>query len=250
MDVVDYASSSIGSVSMSVAYEYDNAGRLLSVKKDSDPAAAYAYDLSGRRTSLALPNGVVTAYTYDSEDRLLALTMAKDSNVLAGFAYTLDPAGNRAGITYADGSKSEYFFDDAYRLTRDKRLDATDQILYDESYTYNSVGNRLTKARTGWNPVDVAYAYNARNQLVFSSDGKTYGYDANGNTVSVTSAAGAEAMEYDVLNRLTRYEGPEGVEETAYRGAAWHRWSVSAQAAGAVDPLVMAFLYDWGRCRR
>ena len=62
---------------------------------------------------MTLPNGVATAHTYEADDRLLALATAKGASVLAKFTYSLDPVGNRTGITYADGSKSLYTFDHA-----------------------------------------------------------------------------------------------------------------------------------------
>lgn len=240
MEVVDYTPSPTGAVTMSVTYSYDDAGRLQIVKKDTDPAAVYMYDLSGRRTSLALPNGVSTEYTYDNADRLLELTTQKDATVLAKFAYTLDPTGNCTGVAYADGARSVYEFDQAYRLTRDKHIDANDAVLYEEFYTYDAMGNRLTKERVGWNPVNVNYQNNTRNQLISTSGSETkiYDYDANGNTVAITTNAISQTMNYDILNRLTRYDGPAGTEETSYRGIRWHRWKV----ATAVD--TAAFVYD------
>ena len=240
MEVVDYASSQNGNVSITVTYNYDDTGRLQTVRKDSDPAAVYTYDLSGRRIGLILPNGVATEYTYDSADRLVKLLTQKDEIVLAKFAYTLDPTGNRTGITYADESRSLYEFDQAYRLTREKHIGAGDTVRFDESYTYDAAGNRLTKVRTGWNPVNVYYQHNGRNQLVLTSGSETkkYGYDANGNMINITADAYSESMNYDILNRLIRYGGPAGTEGTTYRGIRWNRWKV----ATAADTVV--FLYD------
>lgn len=226
-----------------MGYGYDDAGRLASVKRDAEPSSSYEYDFAGRRKRITLANGVSTEYAYGVNDRLDALTTAKGTSTLAKFAYTHDSTGNRTGIEYADGSKSIYEFDNAYRLTRDKRLSAANAVLYDESYTYDSVGNRLSKARTGWNPVSVNYVYNERNQLTSSSDGMTYQYDANGNTIGINSASGNESMHYDVLNRLVRYAGPGGVEETSYRGGAYQRWKVSETTTGS-SAVQTAFLYD------
>lgn len=246
MSVIDYAVSANGIATMSVAYSYDNVGRLASVKKDSDPATVYEYDLFGNRTKLILPNGVISSYTYGANDRLLELATVKGASVLASFAYSLDPAGNRTGITYADGSKSIYAFDNAYRLTQDKRIDSVGQVLYDEHYTYDSADNRLTKIRTGWNPVNVQYYYNARNQLVSTTgtETKAYDYDANGNTVNIAPISGNEAMMYDNLNRLIHYQGPGGIEEVVYRGNTWNRWRLSEQPPNATSPEITLFLYD------
>ena len=247
LQAADYAASPEGEVFLTVAYGYDNAGQLVSVRKDNDPAAQYAYDLAGRRLRLSLHNGVSSEYAYDGADRLLDLTTRKGASVLAKFSYTLDPAGNRSGIAYADGSKSLYSLDASHRLTGEQRLAADGSLLYDESFTYDAVGNRLTQTRTGWNPVSREYVYNARNQLVSSSgsDAKSYSYDLNGNLVSVSAGGGAvETLSHDVLNRQLSHSGPLGTEVVAYRGASWHRRRVTEQAAGAGAAEVLSFLYD------
>jgi len=48
---------------------------------------------------------------------------------------------------------------------------------------------------------------------------RTYTIAGFGGAVEVATVT----MEYDQLNRMTKYTGPEGTEEFAYRGAEWHR---------------------------
>ncbi len=126
-----------------VAYTYDDAMRLRTVRKDSDAPAVYSYDGGGRRTGLALPNGVSTSYGYDTSDRLLDLTTTGPGGVLASFTYDLAPTGNRTGITYADGSRSSYSFDDAYRLTGEARTKSGGGPAYEVGFAYDAVGNRI-----------------------------------------------------------------------------------------------------------
>jgi YD repeat-containing protein len=105
-----------------VGYTYDDAMRLEGVQRhDEANPAAYLYDSGGRRKDLVLPNGVMTHYAYDGNDRLDVLTTTGPAGVLASFDYDVDDTGNREGITYADGSKSDYEFDEAYRLTKETR---------------------------------------------------------------------------------------------------------------------------------
>ena len=72
---------------------------------------------------------------------------------------------------------------------------------------------------------------------------KTFTYDANGNHVGTDSAFGNERKTYDVLNRLIRYEGPDGVEEYTYIGAGAKRHSVTRTPTGG-EPETTSYLYD------
>ena len=205
--------------------------------------STYEYDSSGRRTKWTLPNGVTTRYVYDMNDRLVELTVEKDGEVLDKYTYSHDPTGRCTGIVYADGSQSIYTLDGAYRLIGDKRLAAGGQVIYDETYTYDAVGNRLSKRRTGLNPVSIDYVYNAGNQLVSSSDGKTYTYDANGNCIAIAYPGGVITMNYDVLDRLVSYLGPNGSETIVYRGTGWHKWRISETGVTG-NTEITSFLYD------
>jgi YD repeat-containing protein len=79
-----------------------------------------------------------------------------------------------------------YQYDNLYRLT---------QVTYPgpttDSYTYDPVGNRLSKNST-------AYTYDAAEQMR-AAGGVSYGYDANGNQTS----RGTDTFSYDHENRLT-----------------------------------------------
>ena len=73
---------------------------------------------------------------------------------------------------------------------------------------------------------------------------KQYAHNANGSHVGAMAVAGNERREYDVLGRLTRYEGPEGVEEYTYLGASHKRRTVKRTPAGSTTPELTTFLYD------
>jgi RHS repeat-associated protein len=110
---------------------------------------------------------------------------------------------------------------------------------------------RISKADNSGslNYVVTDYAYNERNQHTTETSGesvKTYSYDKNGNTTDIVEAVDFNGdgvgdvgvsnvhMDYDQLNRMTQYAGPEGTEQFTYRGAEWHRHSANATG----------FLYD------
>ncbi len=81
----------------------------------------------------------------------------------------------------------QYQYDALYRLT---------QVTYPgpqtDAYTYDAVGNRLTKNAT-------AYTYDNADEML-TAGGVSYGYDANGNQTS----RGTDTFAYDHENRLTQ----------------------------------------------
>ena len=189
-----------------VTYGYDRLLRLHTVRKTGETAPAeYLYDLSGRRTALKLPNGIRTAYAYDGAGRLTRVESKNAAGTtVSAFGYTLDATGNRTAMDVTlNGTVNHiaYEFDHAYRLTRETRKDAAGNVLYDEGLTYDPVGNRLTRNRTQIAVVNGApqsvtentvYAYNNANQLLTeTTNGVTtaYGYDRNGNNVSIATPA-------------------------------------------------------------
>ncbi|MCC8190463.1 MAG: hypothetical protein LIP77_07495, partial [Planctomycetes bacterium] len=206
-----------------VGYTYDRSGRLTSVSHDDEPPARYHYDEAGRRTRLELPNGVATDYVYNQLDRLTSLRASRAGEPVVSFASTYYAAGNRTGTALADGSRIEYLLDQGYRLLGERRLAPDGTPLYEERFSYDPGGNRLTRESSLSGPA--TYFYNARNQLtgVADGDGRTaYHYDANGNLVAEEGAREA-AYTYDVLDRLVRADGPDGAMEADYYGGLWRR---------------------------
>lgn len=103
----------------------------------------------------------------------------------------------------------EYGYDNLNRLISEKRNGIVE---LDDSYTYDPVGNRLTRATLGGN---TSYFYDANNRLL--SDGKyTYGWDAAGNLISRSGPEGQTTYRYDAENRLVEMSGPGGVVQYAY----------------------------------
>ena len=54
--------------------------------------------------------------------------------------------GNRLAVAEANGDLATWSYDETYQLTRERRSGAT---AYDTTYTYDGVGNRLTKVESG-----------------------------------------------------------------------------------------------------
>jgi len=93
-----------------------------------------------------------------------------------------------------------YSYDVHGRLTEENYNEGAYMI----AYTYDEVGNRLTKYDSRLNRT-TQYAYNDLDQILSEDDGTTlvnYSYDGNGNLIGRTM--GSDSMEYlyDIQNRL------------------------------------------------
>ena len=103
--------------------------------------------------------------------------------------------------------ESSYVYDALGQLTEFTRSDG-----YAESYTYDGVGNMLSKTQNG---TTTRYSYNAANQLISSAaNGETtkYTYDANGNLVQ----KGNTRYTYNALNLLESWTDGEYSESYSY----------------------------------
>jgi RHS repeat-associated protein len=138
------------------------------------------------------PNGVNTNYAYDSLSRLLSVLHQNGASTIDGASYMLDAAGNRTSKTdQMAGVTSNYTYDPLYELKL-----VTQAANTTESYTYDSVGNRLSSLTA------TASSYNGSNQLTSNSNA-TYTYDNNGNTIGKTDSTGTTTYAWDFEDRLT-----------------------------------------------
>ncbi len=185
--------------SATLGYEYDELNRLSALVHPGGARTSYTYNPVGNRQTKRLPGGIVTSYGYDAANRLTSVTHANNQGqVLASFVYTLDGSGRRQAVNEArrdpatlllQGNTTSYSFDPLGRLTGE-----SGGIAGTLSYTYDAVGNRLSKTTNG---VSVGYTYNA-NDWMKSEGAKTFDYDANGNTVY----ADGQTLQYDWQDRL------------------------------------------------
>jgi len=182
----------------SVYYEYDAAGQLVKVMDESG-TTHYEYDANGRVVKRTLPNGGVSTYTYDALGQVTEIRHAgPGGELLEQLKYVYDPVGNLtrrertmagidednpAGTTRVDAA--DYVYDALNQLTTVQRLNGKRT-----AYTYDAVGNRLSKTVTDGGITTVEqYVYDAANKLLHWTNGvdtKDYEYDLRGNLVKVT----------------------------------------------------------------
>ena len=190
--------TSITTASGTVQYGYDALDRLVAVTDTKGSVTEYEYDASGNRTGVRYPNGVTAEYVFDSLHRLIRVSHRDgDGNILSEQQYLLNLNGQRSQLRDHLGRVIDYQYDALDRLVEERITEAggsTETL----RYTYDAVGNRLSKEGSDGT---VIYGYDA-NDRIQSIDDTLYSYDPNGNTLSVETTAGTTHYGYDYENRL------------------------------------------------
>ena len=186
---------------------YDFLGRATQIKQTGNAVdeifADFEHNANGLLTSVNRyevdDNDVVTSvanslYTYNAANAITSITHKKpDETPIVQHSYTYDETNNIISyLNSLDGSTS-YDYDFLGQLTG---TSSTNTATPDETYTYDSNGNRLTA-----NGED--YTTGTNNELTSDST-YTYTYDSEGNRISKTNSTNRELYEWDYRNRLTK----------------------------------------------
>jgi RHS repeat-associated protein len=178
----------------SVNYAYDSLNRLSTVTDNRLAAGLtqHSYDAVGNLAGVLYPNGVESTYGYDGQNRLTGLAAVKGTTAVGYYAYSLGPAGNRLSLTEASGRQVSYSYDALYRLTGETIAADPNGANGTTAYTYDPVGNRLSRNSTLASVPSTTSAFDANDRLQANT------YDANGNTIN----AGGNTYVYDFENHL------------------------------------------------
>ncbi|AEG00386.1 RHS repeat-associated core domain-containing protein [Methylomonas methanica] len=197
-------------------YQTDSANRLVAETNPAYLQVSYHYDGAGRLLDRILSNGAITHYGWDAAGRLTQLKNTTITGELVNDTqYTRDRLGNILSQTATNSlgqiiATTTYTYDPAYRL---KTADYPGTA-FDESFSYDKVGNRKTHTLNGGTKY---YNYNAGNRLQNIRTGsptgtvyESYQYDDNG---SLTNVSGNRSMTltWDANNRVKQ------INSTQYR---------------------------------
>lgn len=235
-------------------FTYDLKDQLLKKQDGAGNFETYTYDALGRRTSITDANNNVTTmqydgngnliktltplstinYEYDEKGSLIKIIDARNNIVdkkysfMGQLAETKDQLlqttiysywkdGNIFSRTDANGTRTEYFYDDLARLTSIHYSDAANI-----SFEYDNKGNlkKMTDALG-----DTTYDYDVNDRLlsVTGPYGKTvsYEYDFNGNKTAIIYPGNKTVFYgYDSLDRLRTVTDWLGGVTTCYYDAA------------------------------
>lgn len=186
----------------SLAFNYDNRERLLSVNNAGTPGFSnvvlnYSYDKVGNVLSVVdTINNVAggnNSYSYDALNRLTKLTQSGNnvSDKRVDFAYNLlgqytsiNRYANLTGTQLVNGTT--YTYDSLNRLTNLNHSNGTNNVAF-YNYVYDAA-SRITKITDIDGTTD--YTYDKRAQLTGANHSnannpdESYSYDANGNRIT------------------------------------------------------------------
>ncbi len=163
-------------------FDYNANGLLTSVRR---------YEVDADDVATAVANSI---YEYNANNVVTSITHNNSSGTqIVKHSYTYDSTNNIVEyLNSLDGSTS-YDYDFLGQLIS---ADYANAEITDESYTYDSNGNRLTANGS-------TYTTSTNNEL--TSDGIwSYTYDDEGNRISKQNSTNRELYEWDYRNRLTK----------------------------------------------
>jgi len=219
--------TSLQSPAQDQRFVFDELNRLQEVhtrvRDGAERVASYRYDEVGNRIRLTQADGTTTTTQFDERNRLRVLMTRNAAEVLLfGATYDVDATGARTGTAESDASGPTrsvgYSYDGVKRLTAEviTRSGQPDRVT---QYTYDAVGNRLTKTEAG---TLTTYAVDDNDRLQSETTAGTttlYTYDDNGNTTGQAKPGSWTRYTFDDANRLTRTQTSAGVDVATGYGA-------------------------------
>jgi RHS repeat-associated protein len=196
-------------------YIYDDRGRQSKVTNPDGTYIESRYDANGNRTELETPWGN-TRYTYDLLNRMK--TVRAPDNGLTEYFY--NPVGNRDSLNNANGTSSEYHYDNLNRLTDLVNHAPDGTVISRFAYDLNAAGIRTAVTEEDGSRVDYAYddLYRLTGETRAGSNAYsiTYAYDNVGNRLEKTSHDGTTTYMYNTRDQLISENGPNGSITYAY----------------------------------
>jgi RHS repeat-associated protein len=233
--IVIYARNTLGQVTGVTTKE--NAGAAV-----VNVATAMTYrPMSNLLTSLAHGNGLVTTAGYDLDYRLSSLALKDGALNVSSLAYAYGDNLNLTGIT--DGVTAANSNTLSYSATN--RLAAASGAWGSNTFTYDSVGNRLTDVTTTKNRVATyATTSNRLNSMTENAAAfRTYTYDGAGNILTDVRPGETFAFTYNKRNRPVSVTRNSVAYATYGYNALQQLTTRSSTAVGAPIGQV-AYIYD------
>ncbi|MEM7204197.1 MAG: RHS repeat-associated core domain-containing protein [Planctomycetota bacterium] len=210
------------------SFTRDTAGRITATSDPNGCVVLYAFDATGRRVSMTHPDGLVVDYAYDPLGRVLSIAERGVGSILD---YTWDSRTRRTSRSFGNGTSTIYSYDAYDRITRIAHVGPSAVSLSSFDYTFDAAGNALSEVS---GTASMSFGYDANGQLVSvgvpGGSVTTHAYDALGNRTAVIGSsttsyvvnnlnqyvsAGAETFTYDANGNLASRTGPSGT--TTYR---------------------------------
>ena len=213
----------------SINYGYDSASRLTSLNEmPLNKTTTFTYDMAGQLSGRIYPNGSLATVSYKSNGLLDQLAYQNSgTSIIEHYQYSHDDMGYITSINSKVGT-STITYDDYHQLQG-----ATFPVetgLTDESYSYDSTGNRLTStAADNW--------YYDDNGRLVSYGNCLFNYDGSGNQIGKIISGETTSYDYDDFNRLTAVTTSGSTANYTYD-------HLSRRIKKEVNGVITWFMYD------
>jgi len=187
---------------------YNSLNELASITDPNQKVTTFQYDSTGRNTQIAYPNGVTETLTYNSSGQPISIAAnGPGSSHMTSFTYSfVNPANGqttskRYSMSDLAGNTTSYQYDSLDRLTTATKKSSSGTTLATYQYTYDNLGNILSKTING---AVTSFTYNAASEI--SQEGSTtFTYDANGNETGNSTGL---AIAYNAADQSTSITPP------------------------------------------
>jgi RHS repeat-associated protein len=223
---INYADSIGTTINSSFTYTYNVLGQMTTVSDATGGTTTYGYDAIGQLISVSLPGGRALTYAYDAAGNRTTMTdggEATDYNSnsdnevtrVGSDNYNYDANGNLASVTGPNGTTS-YVYNDQHQLVSTTTSSGS-ITTFQYSPLGSLIGENVAGSQTSY-LVDpsglgsVIASYGDNGSLIShylyglglvsqTGSGGTgyYDFDASGNTIGITGAAGNYSNQYSYL---------------------------------------------------
>jgi RHS repeat-associated protein len=235
----------------SIAYAYDNGGRLVSTS-DKNGAVTNSYSLDSVLTGITYPDGKKLAYTLDQYSRkvdqldvsgatttyaytaLNQLSSVKNTQDSLTYSFYDDTSKNTMfgapkSVSLSNNYTETYQYDSHDRKNGTQKLSVTGDVILNESNAFNAMNQLSASTLTSALSSDVSlnqqrtYSYDAFSQLstdtIKNSSGAVvsddaFQYDGNANVLKKTSNGVVTSYTYNSIDQLTAYTVGTGKQQT------------------------------------
>lgn len=229
------------------SYAYDKVGNMTKITNALGNKKTLAYDSLNRLTSESDFKGKKTTYSYDGNSNIVSVTDRKGNAIKYTYdklnnlilemdeegrnkRYTYDAIGQLTSVTEGNTATSQYEYDSVGNLIyaggyiyeynlNGELTSSVDALGNVTEYIYN-VNGMLQKVKNA-DGTSVDYDYNEIDELISKKYDETedvalYGYDADGNRISMKDIAGTTDYEYDANGRVTAINLFDGKAKVTY----------------------------------
>ena len=215
---------------------YDNDNRLLQTIDPLKRITTFTYDAVGNLTTFTDAKGFQTVNVYDRNNNLLTSTELGDGTASRTVTRVYDVLGNVDSIKDAEGRVTTYRYNARSELVTITtagvvNADGDDEGSYTTSYGYDKEGNRVTITDARSNAT--TFEYNENNQLEFETNaiGQRIQYAYDANTNLISVVAGVQLTD-DLKRQQTHYEYDADNQLIAATDAEGNRTAYTYDAVG------------------